>query len=102
MEPEARHFRKEKPMKRFWNPISLALILLSLLWGAVPSFAQTANLVAFKASWTGVNAPTVVATEPAVVSQPTTLSGQSDLFGPFTGVALSTLHQGVDGNSLYA
>ena len=43
-------------MNRFWNPISLALILLSLLWGAVPSFAQTANLVAFKASWTGVNA----------------------------------------------
>jgi hypothetical protein len=91
-------------MNRLWNPISLGLIMLALPWSAVPGFAQqpATDLVPFKASWTGQNQPTVVATDPAVVSQPTTLRGQSDLFGPFTGVSLATLHMGVDGKPLCA
>jgi hypothetical protein len=91
-------------MNRSWNPISLGLVLLALPWSAAPRFAQqpAKDLVPFKASWTGQSQPIAVATDPALVSQPTTLTGQSDLFGAFTGVSLATVHQGVDGKNLYA
>src|SRR5512141_2846374 len=91
-------------MHRLWNPISLALIMFALPWGAAPGLAQqpAQDLVPFKVSWTGQNQPTVIATDPAIVSQPTTVKGQSDLFGAFTGVSLSTLHMGVDGKPHYA
>jgi hypothetical protein len=96
--------RKEKRMNRLWNPISLALIMLSLLGVAAPGFTQQPanDLVPFKASWTGQNQPIVIATDPAIVSQPSTVTGQSDLLGAFAGVMLGTLRMGIDGKPLFA
>jgi hypothetical protein len=101
--PGIRLFRKEKPMNRFWNRISLALFTLALPWSAAPGFAQqpAKDLVPFKASWTSQSQPIVIATDPPIVASPVTLTGQSDLFGPFTGVGLATRHLGVDGNDLF-
>jgi hypothetical protein len=91
-------------MNRLWNPIALALIVLALPWGAVPGFAQqpAKDLVPFKASWTGQNQPIVIGTDPAIVSQASTVAGQSDLFGAFTGVMLGTQRMGIDGKPLFA
>jgi hypothetical protein len=90
-------------MHRLWNPISLTLIMLSLTGAVAPSFAQqpAKELVPFKASWTSQTQPIVIATDPVILSESITLTGQSDLFGPFTGVALATRHLGVDGNPLF-
>ena len=91
-------------MHRLWRPTGLALIMFALPWSVATGAAQqpAKDLVPFKASWTGQNQAMVVATDPTLVSQPTTLNGQSDLFGPFTGVSLATLHRGVDEKPLYA
>jgi hypothetical protein len=100
---KARDVRKEKPMNRLGNPICLTLITLAATWVAAPSFAQqpVKDLVPFKCSWTVQNQPTVVATDPAIVSLPSTATGQSDLFGAFSGVAVATQRLGVDGRPLY-
>jgi hypothetical protein len=95
-------------MHRLWNPISLALITLTLPWSAAPGFAQqpARDLVPFKVSWMGAplpgSGPSNIATDPAIVSFPATVTGQSDLFGAFTGVALATQHQGIDGKPQFS
>jgi hypothetical protein len=95
-------------MHRLWNPISLALITLTLSWAAGPGFAQqpATDLVPFKASWMGVtppgSGPFNTATYPAIVSFPGIQTGQSDLFGAFTGVSLATQRLGVDAKPLYS
>jgi hypothetical protein len=103
-ETAARLFREEKPMNRLWIPISRALIMLSLPWGAAPGFAQPPpnDLVPFKLSYTIQNQAFPIATDPPIVSFPSTVTGQSDLFGAFTGAALSTQHLGADGKPLFA
>src|SRR5882672_2952045 len=89
-------------MHRRWNVIGLALMPLLLPWSAAPGFAQqpAKDLVPFKASWTAQNQPIVIATDPTIVAFPSTLTGQSDLFGAFTGVALSTQRLSVDGKPM--
>jgi hypothetical protein len=91
-------------MHCYWISISRALILLALAGTAVPGFAQqpAKTVVPFKLSFVGQPQPIVVATDPTIVAQPITLTGQSDLFGPFTGVALATVHRGVDEKPLFA
>jgi hypothetical protein len=95
-------------MHRGWNPISLALITLTLPWSAAPSFAQqpAQDLAPFKVSWMGApplgSGPSNIATDPAIVSFPSLVTGQSDLFGAFTGVALATQHLGVDGKPQFS
>jgi hypothetical protein len=90
-------------MHRLWSLVSLALITLALPGAAAPSSAQppAQELVPFKLSYTGQNQPIYIATDPTTVSLPTTLKGQSDLFGEFTGVSLGTSQLGVDGKRLY-
>lgn len=95
-------------MNRSWNLTSLALIALALPCGTARSAAQppAPDLVPFKVSWMGAPAPgsgpSSIATDPAIVSLPSVVTGQSDLFGPFTGAALATQHLGVDGKPLYS
>jgi hypothetical protein len=92
-------------MHRLWNPIGLALILLSLPWGAAPGFAQQPakdlDLVPFQAAYIVASQLISVPVAPPVVAQPGTLTGQSDLLGPFTGVALANIQMGVDGTRLF-
>jgi hypothetical protein len=84
------------------------LIALALLGSAIPGFAQqpAQDLVPFKVSWMGAplagSGPSHIATDPAIVSLPATVTGQSDLFGAFTGVALATQHLGVDGQPQFS
>jgi hypothetical protein len=59
------------------------------------------DLVPFKTSSTALNQAFVIATDPPIVSLPSTVTGQSDLFGAFTGSSLATQHLGVDGRPLY-
>jgi hypothetical protein len=59
------------------------------------------DLVPFKVSSTAQNQAFVIATDPTIVSLPSTVTGQSDLFGAFTGASLATQHLGVDGRPLY-
>jgi hypothetical protein len=91
-------------MNRLRHPIGVALILLVLPWGAAPGFAQqpTKDLVPFKVNWTPQYQAFAIATDPVIVSFPSTVTGQSDLFGAFTGVALLTQRLGVDGKPLFA
>jgi hypothetical protein len=95
-------------MHRLWNPISLALITLTLPGSAAPGFAgqPAQDLVPFKVSWMGAPAPgsvsSNIATDPAFVSIPSIVTGQSDLFGAFTGVALATQHLGIDGKPQFS
>jgi hypothetical protein len=77
------------------------LLLLGLALPAAQAQQTPAkDLVPFKASWTAQNQPIVIATDPTIVAFPSTLTGQADLFGAFTGVALSTQRLSVDGKPL--
>jgi hypothetical protein len=90
-------------MNRRWHPVSRALTMLCLAWGAAPGFSQqqTKDTIPFKASWTGQSQPIVLNTDPSIVAQLNTSTGQSDVLGPFTGVSLATRRHGVDGNPLF-
>jgi hypothetical protein len=92
-------------MNRLWNPISLTLSVLALPWVAAPSFAQQPakdmDLVPFQAAYTVSSQLIAVPVAPPVVAQPGTLTGQSDLLGPFTGVALANIQLGVGGTRLF-
>lgn len=101
--PRRAHRRKEKEKKRCTYRVSLALTVLAVLGPTVAVAQQPAkDLVPFKVSWTAQNQMIVVPTDPMIVSFPSTVTGQSDLFGVFTGVALATQHLGVDGKSLFS
>lgn len=91
-------------MHRFCSPTCLALIMLTLPWQSLPACAQqqAPDLVPFKATFVAHPQPTVVPTDPVLVTQPTTLAGQSDLWGAFTGTVLTTVHRGLDGKPLFA
>jgi hypothetical protein len=90
-------------MNRLWNPISLGLIMLSLTGAVAPGFAQQPanDLVPFKLSFTAQNQEFPIATDPPIVSVHAAVTGQSDLLGAFTGVALVTRHLGLDGKPLF-
>jgi hypothetical protein len=79
--------------------------MLSLPWGAAPGFAQqpsqVMDLLPFRAAYTVSSQLISVPVAPPVVAQPGTITGQSDLLGPFTGVALANIQLGVDGTRLF-
>jgi hypothetical protein len=78
------------------------LLLLGLALPAARAQQPPAkDLVPFKVSWTAQNQPSVIATDPVIVSLPSTATGHSDLIGAFSGVALATQRLGVDGRPLY-
>jgi hypothetical protein len=91
-------------MHRLWNPIALTL-MLSLPWGAAPGFAQqpsqVMDLVPFHAAYTVSSQLISVPVAPAIVAQPGTITGQSDMLGPFTGVAFANIQLGIDGTRLF-
>lgn len=91
-------------MHRLLNQTGLSLALLTLSWAA-PSFAQqpsqTMDLVPFHASYTVSSQLISVPVAPPLEAQPGTVTGQSDLLGPFTGVALANTQKGVDGTRLF-
>jgi hypothetical protein len=90
-------------MKHCTYRVSLALTVLAVLGPTVAVAQQPAkDLVPFKASWTGQSQPIAIPTDPAIVSFPSAVTGQSNLFGAFTGVALATQHLGIDGKPLFS
>jgi hypothetical protein len=103
-DPLTRPFRGETLMHRLFNLTGLTLTMLSLAWAA-PSFAQqpseTMDLVPFQASYTVSSQLITVPVSPPIVAQPGTITGQSDMQGPFTGVALANIQLGVDGTRLF-
>jgi hypothetical protein len=92
-------FKKEQPMNRVWNPISLALIMLALPGSVAPGFAQqaTKDMVVFKATMAGEFRGLVIPLNPPIVSEQLTTTGQSDLLGQVTSVEHYFVRLGVDG-----
>jgi hypothetical protein len=82
------------------------LLLLGLALPAAqaqqtPASQLAKDLVPFRATWTAQTQPVPIATDPMIVVFPNSIvMGQSDLFGAFTGVAISTQRLGVDGKPL--
>ena len=98
---------RRRIMKHCTYGVRLALTVLSVLVLAVPGRAQQtsqlpANLVPLKFTYLSVVDRITIPVNPPI--QPTRIAitgGQSDLLGPFTGIAHSITHLGADGNLAY-
>jgi hypothetical protein len=93
-------------MNRFTRSASLLLVGLAPLALTLPGLAQQPakdlDMVPFQAAYVVSSQLISVPVAPPVVAQPGTLTGQSDLLGPFTGVALANIQLGVDGTRLFS
>jgi hypothetical protein len=93
-------------MNRLTRSTSLLLAALAPLALALPGLAQqpsqVMDLVPFQAAYNVSSQLISVPVAPPVVAQPGTITGQSDLLGPFTGVALANIQLGVDGTRLFS
>jgi hypothetical protein len=92
-------------MNRLTRSATLLLVGLAPLALTLPGLAQQPaqllDLVPFQAAYTVSSQLIPVPVAPPVVAQPGTITGQSDLLGPFTGVALANIQMGVDGTRLF-
>jgi hypothetical protein len=94
-------------MKNCAYGASLTLTVLTILGVAVPGRAQqttqsSTNLVPLKFTYVSAGDSITLPVDPPI--QPTRIlitGGQSDLLGPFTGIAHSITHLGVDGSIAY-
>src|SRR5947209_19373369 len=79
---------KETEMKNRMYQVSLVLTALALTGLARPASATTPDLVPFKASAVVTSDSMVIPlTPPVAATRVSYSSGQSDLLGPFTGIA---------------
>jgi hypothetical protein len=87
--------------------VSLALTLLVVLGLAAPGRAQqtsqaSANLVPLKFTYLSAGDGITIPVDPPIQPMRIVITGgQSDLLGPFTGIAHSITHLGVDGSIAY-
>jgi hypothetical protein len=100
----SRHVNKETEMKNWMHRVSLTLTTLALTGLALPARAaqsSTPNLIPFKASAVVTSDSMVIPlTPPVAATRVSYSSGQSDLLGPWTGIAHQLTRLKPDGTRL--